>query len=56
MQIVIYFTSRTRALLHDKIASTVVVDYASQMIYETREEMLAAKKRAAAEKAKQEEW
>ena len=56
IQIAFYFTSRTHALLHDKIASTVVVDYASQMIFETREDMLNAKKKAAAEKAQKEEW
>ena len=56
IQPVLYFTSRTHALLHDKIASTVVVDYASQMIFDSHEEMLQAKKKAAAEKAKSEEW
>lgn len=56
VQIIVYFTSRTRALLHDKIASTVVVDFASQMIFDTREDMLRAKKQVAAEKAKTEEW
>ncbi len=56
IQIVMYFSTQTRSLLHDKLASSVVVDYASQMIFETREDMIEAKSKAAAEKAAHQEW
>jgi len=55
-QAVIFLTTETRSLIHDKLAQTVVVDYASQKIFETREEMIAAKAQAAAEKAAHREW
>ncbi len=55
-QLIILVTSGTGALLHDKLASTVVVDMATQRIYATPEEMLEAKKTAAAERAKRAEW
>ena len=56
MQIVVFATSHTGALLHDKLAGTVVVDMATQRIFDTKEEMLDAKKEAAAEQAKRAEW
>ena len=56
VQAVLYFSTQTRSLLHDKLASSVVVDFASQQIFETREEMIEAKKKAAAEKAAHREW
>ena len=55
-QLIMYFTSENRMVLHDRMAGTVVVDFASQMIFETHEDMLEAKKRAAAERAKHREW
>ena len=56
VQLVMYFTSENRTVIHDRLAGTVVVDYASQKIFATREEMLEAKKQAAAEKAARQEW
>ena len=55
-QLILYFTSQNRMVLHDRMAGTVVVDFASQQIFETREDMLAARKKAAAEKAARREW
>lgn len=48
-QVVLVATTRTRTPLHDLIANTVTVDMASQMIFESKEEMLAYKKRIHAE-------
>ncbi len=56
VQAVMYFTTPTHSLIHDKLANTVVVDYASQHIFETVEDMIEAKKKAAAEKAVHREW
>ena len=33
--------SKTKAGIHDRIAYTVAVDYSSQMIFDTKEEMIA---------------
>lgn len=51
LQIILYATSKTNSLIHDVLAKTVVVDYASQMIFETEEEMTAYKAKMHAEKA-----
>lgn len=37
LQVVLLITSRKRALIHDYLASTVVVDFQSQMIFESAE-------------------
>lgn len=50
-QAAVLIVSRENALLHDKMAATVTVDLASQMIFGTREELLEYKKKAHAEKA-----
>lgn len=44
-------TKTTRAAIHDLIAGTVVVDNASQMIFETEEALVEYKKRLAQERA-----
>ena len=51
LQIVTMCVSRTRGCIHDLMAGTVVVDNASQMIFESEEELVAYKKRLAAERA-----
>lgn len=51
VQIIVIIASRENALLHDKMAVTCVVDMASQMIFETHEDLLAYKQRKAAERA-----
>ena len=44
------FTSRHHALIHDLPAATVAVDMASQLIFETEEELVAYKNKVHAEK------
>ncbi len=51
LEIVLMVTSRTNAMLHDKLANTVVVDMASQMIFGSELEMIAYKEKLHAEKA-----
>ncbi len=51
LQIVCMAVSKTNSCIHDLFAGTVVIDFPTQKIYETREEMIAAKEKAAAEKA-----
>lgn len=43
--------SRTHSAIHDFLAGTVVVDYASQTIFRTTEDLIAYQKRVAAERA-----
>ena len=50
-QIITLVVSHENAALHDKMAVTAVVDLGSQMIFDTHEQMLAYKKKLAAEKA-----
>lgn len=50
LQIILMCATKTNSLIHDLLADTVVVDFASQMIYETEEDLIEAKKKAAAEK------
>lgn len=51
VQIVLLAVTATNAQIHDLLAGTVVVDYASQMIFRTTEDLIAYKKRVAAEEA-----
>lgn len=51
IQVILLIVSNENALIHDKMAMTVTVDLASQMIFETREELLEYKKKQHAEKA-----
>lgn len=50
-QIAMLIATKTNSALHDKLSYTVTVDMASQMIFDTPEELLAYKKRMQAEKA-----
>lgn len=43
--------SRTHSAIHDFLAGTVVVDFASQTIFRTTEDLIAYQKRVAAERA-----
>lgn len=43
--------TRTNSAIHDLMAGTVVVDFASQTIFHTTEDLIAYQKRVAAEKA-----
>jgi len=53
LQIVLFFVSQTNSPIHDNLAVTVVVDVSSQMIYDTPEALLEAKKQVAAEEAQE---
>ncbi len=50
-QAVLLVSTREHYTIHDKLATTVTVDLASQMIFKTHEDMIAYKQKAAAEKA-----
>ena len=51
VQIILLAVTATNAQIHDLLAGTVVVDYASQMIFRTTEDLIAYQKRVAAEAA-----
>ena len=55
-EIVLLFTTRERCLIHDKLANTVTVDVASQLIFDTPEALIAYKKKIAAQKAAQQSY
>lgn len=50
VQIVILVSSKTNSLIHDLLAKTVVVDYSSQIIFESQDELIEYKKKYYAEK------
>lgn len=50
-QVVILAVSRTNSLIHDLLAGTVAVDYASQRIFQTTEDLIEYRKQIAAERA-----
>lgn len=51
MEIVCYVKTGTNSFIHDVVAVTVCVDYSSQMIFESEEELIEYKKQVAAEAA-----
>ncbi len=51
LQVIIMVTSHTNAMIHDKLANTVVVDMASQMIFGSDLELIAYKEKLHAEKS-----
>lgn len=55
IQAVLVITSKARAPIHDRLAHTVCVDLASQMIFDTPEEMIAYRKRIHSESIAPEE-
>ena len=50
LQIILMITTHTNSCIHDVLAKTVTVDMASQLIFETEEELLEYKKKVHAEK------
>lgn len=54
IQALLFFGSRNHTPIHDKLAQTVTVDMASQMIFDSPEALLAYKKRLHAEAVEQE--
>ena len=51
LQVILLLTSKARTPIHDKLASTVTVDYVTQMIFDSKEEMIAYQKRIHDEQA-----
>lgn len=51
LQIILLGVSKTNSAIHDHLAGTVVVDIASQRIFDTTDDMIEYKKKIAAEKA-----
>lgn len=55
-QIICFFVTRNHYLLHDLMAGTVVVDYGSQQIFKTTDDLIAHQQRIAAERAARQEY
>lgn len=55
-QVIIIAVTRNNALIHDLLAGTVVVDYASQRIFTSTQELIEYQKRVAAERAARETY
>lgn len=55
-QIALLCISRTNSAIHDVLAGTVAVDFASQMIFGSESDMIAYKQRVAAERAKRADY
>lgn len=51
LQVILLGISKTNSAIHDHLAGTVVIDIASQRIFDTTDEMIEYKKKIAAEKA-----
>lgn len=56
VQLILMGVTHTNSLIHDTLAGTVAVDYASQMIFESTGELIAHKKRVHAEMAARQEY
>ena len=56
VQLAVLIGTRTNSLIHDLLATTVVVDLPSQMIFNTREDIIAYKERVHAEQAAREPY
>ena len=48
--------TQTNSMIHDLLANTVVIDYASQMIFDTREDMIHYKEKIHAEMVSRQEY
>lgn len=51
VEAVLLISTKERCMIHDKLANTVTVDIASQMIFKTQEDLITYKEKAAAQKA-----
>lgn len=56
VEIALLIANQARPLLHDKMARTVCIDMASQMIFESEEDLIEYQKRKQAEKAKKADY
>ena len=55
LQLAVMIMTQTNSAIHDLVADTVVVDFASQMIFDTQEQMIAYKEEQARAAAEREE-
>lgn len=56
LQLILVFTTKTHSTIHDLLAHTVTVDYASQMIFEDEEALIRYKSERARETAERETY
>lgn len=56
VQLILVLVSRNHSTIHDLLAGTVTVDYASQMIFRSTDDLIDYQKRIAAEEAAQKEY
>ena len=56
LQIILLIATRTNSAIHDLLAKTVVVDYASQRIFDSEQELIDYKKKLRAEQAARREY
>lgn len=56
LQVILVIATSTNSLIHDVLAKTVVVDYASQRIFADQQELLEYKKKLHAERAARQEY
>lgn len=56
LQIVLLAATKTNSAIHDLLAKTVVVDYLSQRIFESEQELIAYKEKIHAERAARSEY
>ena len=56
LEIAVYATTRTRSTVHDLVSDTVVVDMASQMIFESYDDLMAYKTKLHEEEANKKEY
>lgn len=52
LNVIVMIATKTNSAIHDLLANTVTVDLASQMIFDTREDLIAYKQKVHAEKVK----
>lgn len=56
LEIAVYASTRTRSTVHDLVSDTVVVDMASQMIFESYDDLMAYKTKLHEEEANKKEY
>lgn len=56
LQIILLIATKTNSAIHDILANTVAVDFASQRIFDTMEDLIEYKKRLHAEEAARKEY
>ena len=56
LQLILLIATKTNSAIHDVLANTVVVDYASQRIFDSTEAMIEYKKKLHAEEAAKKEY